>query len=71
MSTPNLKVQICASAHLSHFWASSRHEKPFKFEPEVFVPKTVPKICNNFIDTNDIAMKLCWLIDMTKMNIYL
>ena len=70
MATPDLQMQIRASAHLSHFRASSRHQKPFKIEPEVFVPKIVPKICNNFIDTNDMAMKLCWLTDMTKMNIY-
>ena len=59
MATHDLQAQIYASAHLSHFWASSEHQKPFKIEPEVFVPKIVPKICNNFTDTNDMAMKLC------------
>ena len=71
MATRDLQVQICASAHLSHFRASSGHQKPFKIEPEVLYPKTIPKICNNFTDSNDMAMKLCWLTDMTKMNIYL
>ena len=71
MATPDLQVQIHASAHLSHFQASSNHQKPFKIELEVFVTKTIPKIYNNFTDTNDMAMKLCWLTDMTKMNIYI
>ena len=71
MATRDLQVQIRASAHLSHFWASSGHQKPFKIELEVLYPKAIPKICNNLIDTNDMAMKLCWLTDMTKMNIYL
>ena len=71
MATRDLQVQICTSTDLSHFRASSGHQKPFKIEPEVFfVPKTIPKICNNFIDTNDMEMKLCWLTNMTKMNIY-
>ena len=43
MATRDLQVQIHTSAHLLHFRASSRHQKPFKIEPEVFVPKTVPK----------------------------
>ena len=51
MATPDLQVQIGA------FWASSGHQKPFKIEPEVFVPKIVPKICNNFTDTYNFAMK--------------
>ena len=71
MATHDLQAQIHTSTHLSHFWASLGHQKPFKIEPNVFVPKTVPKICNNFTDTNDMAMKLYWLTDMTKMNIYL
>ena len=66
METHDLQVQIHASAHLLHFQASSGHQKPFKIEPKFFVSK----ICNNFADTNDMAMKLCWLLDMTKMNIY-
>ena len=70
MATRDLYVQIRANAHLSHFRPSSGHQKPFKIEPKVFVPKTVPKIYNNFTDTNDMAMKFCWLIAMTKMNIY-
>ena len=69
METPDLWAQIYASTHLSHFWASSRHQKPFKIEPKVLYPKIVPKICNNFTDSNDMVMKLCWLTDMTKMNI--
>ena len=71
MATRDLQVQIGASAHLPHFQASSGHQKPFKIEPKVLHPKTVPKICNNFTDSIDMAMKLCWLTDMTKMNIYL
>ena len=71
MATSDLQMQIHASAHLLSFRASSGHQKPFKIELEVFVPKIVPKICNNFTDTNDMEMKLCWLTDMTKMNIYL
>ena len=71
MATRDLQVQISASAHLSHFWASSGHWKPFKIEPKVFVPKAVPKICNNFTDTYNLAMKFCWLTNMTKMNIHL
>ena len=55
MATLDLQAQIRASTHLSHFR----------------VPKIVPKICNNFSDSNDMEMKLCWLTDMTKMNIYL
>ena len=70
METLDLQVHIHASTHLLHFWASSKHQKPFKIEPTVLVPKTVPKTCNNFTDTNDMAMKLFWLTDMTKMNIY-
>ena len=66
MATCDLQAPIHASTHLSHFWASSRHQKPFKIEPKVFVPK----ICNNFTDTYDMAIKLCWLTDMTKMNIH-
>ena len=67
MTASNLYAQICASAHLLSFRASSKHQKPFKIEPKVFVPK----ICNNFTDTYDMAMKLCWIIDITKMNIHL
>ena len=67
MATPDLQAQIYASAHLSHFWASSGNQKPFKIQPEVFVPK----IYNNFFDTYDMAMKLYQLTDMTKMNIHL
>ena len=67
MATTDLQVQIFASAHLSYFWASSGHQKPFKIEPKVFVPK----ICNNFTDTYNLAMKFYWLTDMTKMNIHL
>ena len=71
MATFDPWAQICASAHLLSFWASSRHQKPFKTEPNIFVPKIVPKIYNNFIYTYDMAMKLCWLTNMTKMNIHL
>ena len=71
MATPDLHAQISASAHLSHFWPSSKHQKPFKIELEVFVPKTVPKICDNFTGSNDMAMKLCWLTDMTKIDVHL
>ena len=67
METFDLLVQIHASAHLLYFQASSEHEKPFKIELEFFVPK----ICNNFTDTYDIALKLWWLTDMYKMNIHL
>ena len=70
MATLDLQAQVRASAHLSHFRASSGHQKPFKIQPKVFVPKTVPKICNNFTDTYDREMKLYRLTDMTKMNIY-
>ena len=66
MATSDLQAQIQENTHLLTFWASFRHQKPFKIEPKVFVPK----ICNNFTGTNDMAMKLCWLTDMTKMNIY-
>ena len=69
MATLDLQAQIYESAHLSHFWASSGHLKPFNTELEVFVPKTITKIHNNFFDTYDMTMKLYWLIDMTKMNI--
>ena len=69
--TSDLQAQIYTSAHLLSFWTSSRHLKPFKNELKVFVPKTIPKICNYFSDTYDMAMKLCWLIDMTKINIHL
>ena len=58
------------STHLLSFQASSRHLKPFKIEPKVFLPKSIPKIHNNFIDTYDMDLKLDWLTDMTKMNIY-
>ena len=71
METFDLQVHICASPHLLSFWASYGHQKPFKIEPKVFVPITIPKICNNFTDTNDMAMKLCSLTNMTKMNIYI
>ena len=71
MVTPDLYVQIHTSAHLPHFRASFGHQKPFKIELEVLYRKLYEKICNNFTDTNDMAMKLCWLTDMTKMNIYL
>ena len=67
MATSDLQVQICISTHLLSFWASFGYQKPFKTEPEV----SIPKIYNNFTDTYDMAMKLCWLTDMTKMNIYL
>ena len=67
----DLQDNIHASTHLLSFWASSKHQKPFKIEPKVFVPKTVPKICNNFIDTYDMVMKLCWLTYVIKMKIYL
>ena len=55
METRDLQVHIHASAHRSHFWASSGHQKPFKIEPKVFVLK----IYNNFTNTYDMAMKLC------------
>ena len=71
MATPDLQTQIHVSAHLLNFWASPRHQKPFKIEPKVFVPKTIPKIYNNFTNTYDMAMKLRWLTDMIKMNIHL
>ena len=67
MATPNLQVQIHASAHLLSFCASSRHQKPFKIEPKVFVPK----IRNTFTDTHDMALRLNKLNYMTKMNIHL
>ena len=71
MTTSNLQAQIHDGACLLSFQTSSKHLKPFKTDPKVFVPKTTPKIHNNFTDTYDMAMKLCWLIDMTKMNIHL
>ena len=71
MVTLDLQAQINASTHELSFWTSSRHQKPFKIEPKVFVPKIVSKICNNFFDTYDMAMKLYWLTNMTKMNIHL
>ena len=43
MATRDLQVQIRASAHLSHFRASSGHQKPFKIEHEFFVPKNYTK----------------------------
>ena len=69
--TSNLLDQIYASACLLCFQTSCGHLKPFKMGLEVFVPKTRPKISSNFIDTYDMAMKLYWLIDMTKMNTHL
>ena len=71
METSDLQAQIHTSTHLLSFWSSSGHLKPFKIESKVYVPKTIPKICNNFTNTYVKAMKLCWLIDMNKMNIHL
>ena len=71
MATFDLHAKICASTHLLSFWASSGHQKPLKTKLEVFVPKIVPKIYNNFTDTYNMSIKLCWLTNMTKMNIYL
>ena len=58
-------------AKILSFWTSFGHLMPFKIELEVFVPKTIPKLHNNFIDTYDMALKLCQLTNMAKMNIHL
>ena len=69
--TSNLQSYIYASAHLVCFRTSSVYLKPFKTKPKVFVPKTIPKIHNNFTNTHDMALRLNWLTDMIKMNIHL
>ena len=68
MTAFNLYTQMHESTHFLSFWTSSGDLKPFRIELEVFVPKTMPKICNNFTDTYDMEMKLCWL---TEINIHL
>ena len=70
METFDLWVQIHASTHLLSIWTSFGHLKPFNTKPKFFVPKTIQKIYNNFTDTYDMAMKLCWMTDMNKMNIH-
>ena len=58
MAASDIQTHIHTSAYLLSFWTSSGHLKPFKTKLDVFVPKAIPKICNNFTDTYDIAMKL-------------
>ena len=67
----DLQAQIHTSSHLLSFWASSDHSKPSNIELEIFVPKTIPKIHDNFIDTHDMALRLTCLTDIIKMNIHL
>ena len=71
MATSDLQDQICSSSHLLSFLTSVGYLKPFKTEPKAFVAKTIPKTYINFTDAYDMVMKLCWLTDMTKMNILL
>ena len=54
-ATSELQAQISTSAHLLSFQTSSSQLKPLKTKCEVFIPK----LCNKFIDTYNMALKIC------------